>query len=83
MRGFCTWRGNVIRRILESGHVRALQTCIVAGCRGGSIDCSLPSVFGFHGFQLGLALDFGFISGGAVGVDGLFGEVVGTTAGCM
>jgi hypothetical protein len=33
-------------------------------------------VFGFHGFQLSLASDFGFEAGLSVGIDGLFGKVV-------
>jgi hypothetical protein len=38
-------------------------------------------MFGFHGFQLGLASGFGFEAGLSVGIDGLFGKVVGSAAG--
>jgi hypothetical protein len=41
----------------------------------------LSFVLGFHGFQLGLASGFGFEAGLSVGIDGLFGEVVGSAAG--
>lgn len=41
----------------------------------------MPPVLGFLGLELGLTLNFGVESSGAVGVDGLFGKVVGPAAG--
>lgn len=83
MRSFCTRRGNVVRRILELGHVRTLQTRVVAGDGSWNAGRGLSAILSFHGLHLGLALDFGFISGSTVRVDGLFSEVVGTAAGCI
>lgn len=46
-------------------------------------DGFLLSMFGFQGGHLRLSLHFQFISRGAVGVDGPFGEVVGAAAGWL
>lgn len=80
VRGFGTGRGNIVGRILEPSHIRALQTGVVARTRGSG-HCGLSFVLGFHRFHLGLACDFGLKPGLSVGIDGLFGKVVGSAAG--
>lgn len=83
MRSFGTGRGHVVGRILEPGHIRALQTGVLARVRGtrSSGQGRLSCVLSFHCFQLGLAGDFSFEAGLSVGIDGLFGKVVGAAAG--
>lgn len=83
MRGFGTGRGNVVGRILEPGHIRALETRVIGRARGtrGCGQCGLSFVLSLYGSQLGLACGFSFEAGLSVGIDGLFGKVVGAAAG--
>jgi hypothetical protein len=83
MRSFGTGRGHVVGGILESGHIRTLETGVFARVRGarGSGQGRLSCVLSFHCFQLSFAGDFGFEAGLSVGIDGLFGKVVGAAAG--
>jgi hypothetical protein len=80
MRSLSTRRSHVVRSILEPGHIRPLQAAIIGWARCGCGN-GFSAVLGFLGLQLSLALNFSFESGGSVGVDGLFGKVVSTTAG--
>lgn len=80
VRSFGTGRSDIIGRVLEPGHIRALQTGVVAGT-GGSGHGGLSSVLGFHRFPLSLACSLGLKAGLSVGIDGLFCKVVGTTGG--
>jgi hypothetical protein len=80
MRCLSTGRSHVVRSILEPGHIRPLQASIIGRARCGCGN-GFPAVFSFQRLQLSLALNFTFESGGSVGVDGLFGKVVSTTAG--
>lgn len=80
VRSFGTGRCDIIGRVLEPSHIRALQTGVVVGTRGSGLG-GLSSVLGFHHSPLSLACDLGLKTGLSVGIDGLFCKVVGTTSG--
>ncbi|GFF45735.1 hypothetical protein IFM46972_07870 [Aspergillus udagawae] len=78
----CTRRSDIIRRTLEASHVRPFQAGVFRRCGDRLVERRLASVFCFHRGKLRLLLQFCFISGCTVRIDGLFGKVVGSAASC-
>lgn len=80
VRSFGTRRGDIVRRILESCHIGSFQAGVVCRVRRGCGHGGLPLVIVFHCLLLCLTLHVGFEASLPIGVDGLFGKVVGTAA---